>query len=260
MTGLALEGGGSRGAYHVGVMKALLEAGYVFDGFVGTSVGAINAAAFAQGDFDEAERMWLTLTNEVLFDAEVCDVLKFGDPGRDLSQLLHIRNSFRKIIAGNGADTSRIMAIVRSHIDEDKMRASGKDFGLVAASINDRRPYELFTEDMNPGDLTSYIVASACLPGFRPVSVGGKYFLDGGLYNNCPINMLMGKGYREIIAVRTMAPGVFKKVTALKDVDVRVIVPSADLGNMLQFSPGRARAIIALGYADAIRSLRGITA
>ena len=62
MRGLALEGGGAKGAYHIGVMKALTEKSYVFDGFVGTSIGAINAAMLAQSDFDAALDLWMSIS------------------------------------------------------------------------------------------------------------------------------------------------------------------------------------------------------
>ena len=52
MRGLALEGGGSRGAYHIGVYQACLEQGLTFDAICGTSIGAVNAALLAQGDYD----------------------------------------------------------------------------------------------------------------------------------------------------------------------------------------------------------------
>ena len=79
MIGLALESGGSRGAYQVGVVKAFVEAGYCFTGFVGTSIGAINAAAFAQGDLDKAAGMWEEISNEKLFDASTYKFLKLGE-------------------------------------------------------------------------------------------------------------------------------------------------------------------------------------
>lgn len=54
MKGLALEGGGVKGAYHIGVMTALREMGLAdFDGYVGTSIGAINAAMFCAGDWEK---------------------------------------------------------------------------------------------------------------------------------------------------------------------------------------------------------------
>jgi len=50
--GLVLEGGGARGAYQAGVLKALFEAGYKFDGVAGTSVGALNGVMVAQNRFE----------------------------------------------------------------------------------------------------------------------------------------------------------------------------------------------------------------
>ena len=57
--GLVIAGGGFKGAYHVGVWKALREAGvYRFDCVAGTSAGALNAILIANGDLDQAERLW----------------------------------------------------------------------------------------------------------------------------------------------------------------------------------------------------------
>ena len=47
MLGLVLEGGGAKGSYHAGAIKALHESGYSFDGVMGTSIGAINGAIVA---------------------------------------------------------------------------------------------------------------------------------------------------------------------------------------------------------------------
>lgn len=52
MLGLVLEGGGARGAFQIGAFQALNEKGFRFDGIVGTSIGAINGALLAQGDFE----------------------------------------------------------------------------------------------------------------------------------------------------------------------------------------------------------------
>ena len=68
MKGLVLEGGGAKGSFHVGVLKALLERGYVFDGVAGTSIGAINGALLAQGDFDALYELWYSATPSLLFD------------------------------------------------------------------------------------------------------------------------------------------------------------------------------------------------
>jgi NTE family protein len=69
-TALVLSGGGGRGAYHIGVLEALVEHGWMEDGqgpdiIAGTSIGAINAAALASGlKVAELKRRWLAMHTE----------------------------------------------------------------------------------------------------------------------------------------------------------------------------------------------------
>ena len=65
---LVLEGGGAKGAYQVGAIKALKENGYEFDTIVGTSIGALNAAFICQGDIDKLDELWHTLSFQDLMD------------------------------------------------------------------------------------------------------------------------------------------------------------------------------------------------
>ena len=67
MLGLALEGGGAKGAYEIGAYRALTEMGYRFDVICGVSIGAINAALLAQGDCEKAAEFWETTSNDDLF-------------------------------------------------------------------------------------------------------------------------------------------------------------------------------------------------
>ena len=252
MIGIALEGGAARGAYHIGVMKALLEAGYEFNGFVGASIGAINAAAFAQGDYEAAEEMWLKLSTEVLFDADISKLLQIGKTKWNMQYFTDVSNGLRKITEQHGIDTSRIKDMIYGFIDENRVRASGHDYGLVTVSVSEIKPYELFLENIPQGLLLPYIEASSCIPGFVPVVINDKTFTDGGLYNNCPVNMLIAKGYTEIIAVRTKAPGVYKYVRAPKGVTISVIAPKHNMGNVLIFDPGKIRENIDAGYRDGV--------
>lgn len=56
--GLVLAGGGAKGAYQIGAWKAMRELGVTFDAITGVSIGAINGALIAQGDFDRAVELW----------------------------------------------------------------------------------------------------------------------------------------------------------------------------------------------------------
>jgi NTE family protein len=78
MRGLVLEGGGARGAYQIGVVKALFEHGLDFDGYVGTSIGSINAAMLAQGDFDKALELWKSISMEQIFYEDELPILKLA--------------------------------------------------------------------------------------------------------------------------------------------------------------------------------------
>ena len=67
-TPLVLGGGGSRGAYEIGVWQALTALGIRIDMVYGTSVGAINAAMVAQGDVDLTAELWKELETDMVFD------------------------------------------------------------------------------------------------------------------------------------------------------------------------------------------------
>ena len=67
---LVLSGGGSRGAYEIGAWQAFSELGVRFQAVYGTSVGAINAALFAQGDLKMASSLWESINVKQLMSAE----------------------------------------------------------------------------------------------------------------------------------------------------------------------------------------------
>ena len=263
MRGLALEGGGARGAYHIGVVKALMEHGYEFDGFVGTSIGAINAAVLAQGDFQKALDLWTDISIEKIFDEDEQPLLQLIDT-KSLKADFDLvssakRKALKKIIDGRGISTDKMQKILEAIIDEDKIRASGKDYGLVTISLSERKPYEMMLEDIPHGQLFNYVMASASFPGFKPEAIEEKRFLDGAFYDNCPYHLLIQKNYDEVIAIRTNARGVFKKV---EDDRVKVIVPRDDLGSIMLFMPDNCAEKIKLGYHDGLRfllNLRGNT-
>ena len=68
-TGLVLEGGGAKGAFHCGAIKALYDNGYAFDGAVGTSIGAINAALVVQdGCYESLMEPWTHIAPSMFTD------------------------------------------------------------------------------------------------------------------------------------------------------------------------------------------------
>jgi NTE family protein len=255
MFGLVLEGGGARGAYHVGAYKAIRELNIEIGGIAGTSIGAINGAMMVQGDYELLEKIWLSVDSYELFDLDektVEDLRHFNLRNINFSYLLH---QSKEILSNRGLDTSRIRELFDYYIDEDKIRSSNIDFGIVTVNLTDKKPMELMKEDIPEGKLIDFLIASANLPAFRIEEVDGKKYLDGGFYNNLPIDILANKGYKNIIAVRTLAIGIIRKAK-IKDLNIIFIQPVESLGSMLgalDFNRERAEEYINLGYYDAMK-------
>ncbi|MEA4846133.1 MAG: patatin-like phospholipase family protein [Clostridiaceae bacterium] len=255
MYGLALEGGGVRGAFHVGAVKALLEEGYEFGGVTGTSIGALNGAMIAQGDFEAGYKLWESMDTPLLFDIEEKQYKKLIDRKIDRELLFKLAERMAEIIENKGIDTSKIRQVIESIVNEEKLRKSGVDFGLVTVSITDLKPLELYKEDIPEGKMVDYLMASASFPGFKLSPIDDKYYIDGAFYDNCPINLLAKKGYREIIAVRTLGMGIIQHIR-YRNVKVTNIFPSEDLGIPLDFNKDLIKRNIQLGYYDTMRMLR----
>lgn len=254
MLGLAMEGGGARGAYHIGVAKAYLENGYQFDGFVGTSIGSINAALLAQGDFNELMHLWHSISMNALFEAEEEQLIQMNKIKFNSTTLRQLGTMLKKTLDGGGIDTGKMRALISGYIDEQKVRASGKGFGLVTVSVNERKPYHLWLDDIPEGQLIPYVMASACFPGFQLEVIEEKPFIDGGFYDNCPTKLLLDKGYDHIIVARTLSPGIYHKPPQT-DATITVITPSEDLGHLMVFDHARIAHNIKMGYYDALRAI-----
>jgi len=70
MYGLVLEGGGAKGAYHIGALKALNELNIEIDAVAGTSIGAMNGAMFVQDKLNIAYDYWYNISTAKVLDIE----------------------------------------------------------------------------------------------------------------------------------------------------------------------------------------------
>lgn len=260
--GLVLDGGGARGAYQIGALKAFVEKGYHFDGVVGTSIGALNGAILCQGDLPMAQEIWehLDYKHVFAFDEafyENYEALMHMDIKRVSFQSLAA--GLKKIIKDGGLDNEPMKALVYKHLDETCIRNSGIDYGLVTVNVSDFKAQELFIEDIPEGTLGDYILASAYVPVFKKSIFGGKSFLDGGFYDNSPVNMLLRKGYRKIVVIKLGGKLGIQREYDATDAHVYVVEPGEDLGDLLEFDLKRIRYNIRLGYFDAIKKLEDLS-
>ncbi len=119
MIGLVLEGGGAKGAYHIGAYRALTEVGIEISGVVGTSIGAINGAIIDQGDGARAWDLWADMTNSDVFDIDRQLDRQLRREGLTLEKVQKIASLLSRIFDDGGIDTTKIRAFIETHIDTD---------------------------------------------------------------------------------------------------------------------------------------------
>lgn len=244
--GLVLAGGGTKGAYQVGVWKALQELQINIKGISGTSIGALNGALFLQNDFNSIIKMYEKIKIENIMKVEGVDENKNIF---DLSNIFNLAANYRK---QKGIDNTPLREMIKQHIDMEKLYKSDIDFGLVTYSVKNKIPLQKFKNEIPKDQMEDYLLASSCFPIFKPQNIDGEEYFDGGLYDNTPSNMLIEKGYKNIIIVDIAGLG-FSRKTINKDIYVKVISPSEDLGGTFEFNHERIINNMKLGYLDTMR-------
>lgn len=261
--GLVLEGGGAKGAYQIGAWKALKEAGIHVKGITGTSVGALNGALIAMDDFEKAERIWETIRYSRVMDVDddLVEQLKTSSlkdiAALGLSELIP---AAKKVLKDRGFDIAPLRSLIEEVVDEEKIRNSEKELYVVTYSLSDRKPMVVNVKEVPDGEIADMLMASAYLIGFRREKLGGKYYMDGGGVNNVPIDVLIEKGYKDILVFRIYGYGVDteRRLKVPDDVHLYHVAPRQDLGGLLEFDRRRARKNMVLGYFDAKRMLYGL--
>ncbi|MEG0378282.1 MAG: patatin-like phospholipase family protein, partial [Eubacterium sp.] len=231
-TGLVLSGGGSRGSYQIGAYKALLDSDIKISAVVGTSIGAINGAYIAQGDFDKACNIWETLDYHRVF-SETRGILMDVEP---LRQLLN--------------DT----------LSEKTIRNSPIHYGFTAFNLSKRKMEYRFIEDIPQGQLIDFIMASSNVPFFKRVIIDGNHYLDGGVYDPLPRKMIYDAGYRNIISIMIdINPYGASDHMQCDDLFEIRINHSESLGNFLSVNPALIKQNFDMGYYDTLRALNRCT-
>jgi len=255
-SGLVLSGGGAKGGYEIGAWKALLDLGIEIGGVYGTSVGSLNAAAVAQGDFEKALEVWRNISEEsVMKPTQAQQKLIEAYAGASDWSLGELYQGAVDVI-NEGIDVTPLKGLLSSLISEEAVRNSSMDFGLVTFDLTDVRPEMLFIEDIPLGSLVDYIMASADFPGFRTVVIDGKAFVDGGVYSNQPVEMALERGFRDIILVDigriALRDRIAKFQAYLSGAKLTHIRPRVMYGSTLDFDAEKTRLQKEEGYLDTL--------
>ena len=134
MRGIALEGGGAKGSFQIGAMKALRDLGIDYEVIAGTSIGAINGAMIAEGKLDFLESLWLTLEMKDMIegDTEMLKKIMALDIKVESNRLKHF---FSEMFRQGGLDVTPFKEKLYTYVDEDA-RAYIKNAGAITLNNN----------------------------------------------------------------------------------------------------------------------------
>jgi NTE family protein len=256
--GVVLEGGGAKGAYQIGVWKAFLECGVKIKGVCGVSVGALNGALMCMGNYEEAEELWRSLTYSTIMNVK--DDIMDNLMNHNLKELSikELAKDTSRILTDGGIDITPLKNLIEEWVDEEKICNSEIEFVLGAFLVSKLKEVEITAKEAEKNYLKDYLLASALLPIFRNEKLHGVKYLDGGMFNNVPVNMLINRSYKNIIVVRIYGLGLERPVKIPEDVIITTIAPRVNLGGLLEFNPEKIKRNIKIGYYDGIRCLRSL--
>lgn len=189
--GLALGGGGSRGAAHVGVLKVLKEENIPIDLIAGTSIGSVVGGYFAAGTpVDEIAELF----KDGRFTKEFTPMpyLRFATEPLELSLRLVGYKPYDGLYRG-----WKFRGYVKKHLGEKTIEQLNIPYGAVVTDVVSGESCRLTS-----GDVALAMQASTAVPGLKkPVQIGDRLYCDGGLINNVPVSHVKEMGADFVIAV-----------------------------------------------------------
>ena len=283
MRALVLSGGGSKGAFQIGVLKRWMgDHQQDYDIMCGVSVGALNIAGLShvpKGNPQEAvawlENFWLTKVtgNNAIYK-------RWFPFGR-----LH------SLWMGSVYDSSPLIKLVKENIDLSQVAHNGRKLAVGAVCLDTGE--HVFGTEQDP-NFADWVLASSSFPVFlTPIEIGGKLYSDGGIVNITPLGQAIRMGADEVDVImcsdpfvrdnwgsdsHAAVPGlIIRSLNLMSDqisrfdieeiglkndladvnpkyrkVKVRVVIPSKPLGvDSLTFDPDKIKSMIDQGYQDA---------
>jgi NTE family protein len=205
--GLALGGGGARGFAHIGALRVLEQEKIPIDFVVGTSVGSLIGALYAdQGRLIDAEITALEVQEEDLFDYRAFAILSGG------------------LVKGD-----RLESFLRAKLKHQAIEEMAVPFAAVAVDLESGR-----TVIFRRGAVAPAVHASCAIPGvFVPVQIDGRTYVDGGVTNPVPASVARDLGAEVVIAMAIPPPAPGKVARNPLGVAYRAVsIMAAEIGKL----------------------------
>lgn len=256
--GIALAGGGARGAYQIGALNVLDSHG-ILDNIVavsGSSVGSLNAVLLATNDLKKAHQTWLDLDHTDLFV-------------QDDNMFKRFFEEKLEFIYKGAYNTDRLEEIIEASLDYDKLKEVdvyvatshvGHDdttwLELMSLSLRNMFAKETLVRypnlrTMDKDTIRKTLLASCAIPiVFKPVVIDHETYYDGGVLDNTPYMPLINHGCDAIIVIDLYRFNL-KRPKTVNGIPITYIYPSKYLKGILDFEPDKITFRMALGEYDA---------
>ena len=241
---LVFGGGGSRGAFEVGVLNAIRELNIPIGLIVGSSIGSLNATFAVQGA-DLAD-----LYNRITLQNIIPDENLNSE--KDIFEFENLMQTVKGVIKNKGYSTENLHSLIEEYIDFEKIYESEIDLGIVTCSTP-FTPLVAFKNGIPKEQLIDYIIASCCFPIFKRQTIDGKKYIDGGFWDNVPVNVAISRGYTKIIAVDLSSVGFRKPTKKVEGLEITIIkAPKKSIGGLFEMNSEQINFNIKLGYETAM--------
>ena len=233
---IVLSGGGSRGAYQIGVWKALKKLGINYDIVTGTSVGALNGVLMVQDDLDKGINLWKNL-----------DYIKIYN-----NNFKNNITSYLDVFTSGGMEVSGLQKLINNTININKFYKSKINYGLVTIDFTNLKALQLTKKEIPKHLLKDYVLASAsCYPVFKKKKIGDNLYIDGGYSDNLPINLAIKLGAKKIIAVDLNNN--YDKEKYKTNIPITLIKQNNKIKFFLNFDKKYSIQAINFGYNDTLK-------
>ncbi len=233
--GLVLGGGGSKGAYQIGVLRALNELGYNYKVVTGTSVGALNTLLLASHKQALLEKIWTKIEFESII-------------GHEYKWNSKVLETFIKGILKGGLPLSPLENLIHEHVNVSELKASDIECGIVFTS-----PFRKYTpiiiKQTQDDKILDYLITScSAFPFLKKRTIDGKKCYDGFYTDNLPVKLAKELGATKVIAIDVLKG--FRQKVDISDMKYLCIKPTRKTGFFLNFDNDNVNGLIELGYKD----------
>ncbi|ERP30744.1 patatin-like phospholipase family protein [Chitinivibrio alkaliphilus] len=266
--GLVFSGGGGKGAYQIGVWKALRE--YNIDKYVkavaGTSVGALNSALFATIPCERAESIWKNISQDQILawkPEKIITTIAASKIAGAAMLATHISPILLATAGFGWFSQDGLKRLIENSLDFDKFRDTipvhvcATSFPQVSAEYRK-------INDLSPEEIKSWLLASAAIPiVFNPIEIEGQKYYDGGVLDNTPVQQVLEYN-PEFVFVVHLANDANTERSRQQAGNKRIwnIVPSENVGGLIDgtmnFTPEKADKLIQAGYTETMKVLQDL--